>query len=376
MSETGAASPVLSRQKRLSEILSSSVLDFVVLNPGPTLTYLTGLVFHLMERPVIAIFGAGGGTWIVTPDLEKAKLERLPFKANAFSYPEDPSEWPGVFEKAARAAGLGGRLVGVEPTRLRFLELKFLEAAAPAAQFVSGEEVLAALRMRKDSQEIAAMRQAVQIAQNALKATLPVIRPGISEREVASELILQLYRTGSDPELPFAPIVSGGPNSANPHASPSDRPLQRGDLLVIDWGASYHGYISDLTRTFAVGEASQEFKRIAELVKKANEAGRAAAGPEVTAEIVDQAARQVIEQAGYGEFFIHRTGHGIGMEPHEGPYIRSGNRLVLQSGMAFTVEPGIYLPGQGGVRIEDNVVISASGVDCLSDLPRDLVILE
>jgi Xaa-Pro dipeptidase len=172
--------------------------------------------------------------------------------------------------------------------------------------------------------------------------------------------------------MPFAPIVSGGPNAANPHASPSDRKIQRGDMLVVDWGAAYDGYISDLTRTFAVGEADAEFQKIHKIVQDANAAGRAAAKPGVPCAEVDKAARAVIERAGYGPFFTHRTGHGIGMEGHEAPYMRGDNMQLLEPGMAFTVEPGIYLPNRNGVRIEDNVVITADSADVLSDLPREM----
>jgi len=191
--------------------------------------------------------------------------------------------------------------------------------------------------------------------------------------EIAAELTLQLLRGGSDTEFPFSPIVSGGPNSANPHASPSARKLQNGDLLVIDWGATVGGYASDLTRTFAIGDVEQEYEHIARIVFNSNAAGRQKAGPGVTASQVDQAARCVIEQAGYGVFFTHRTGHGLGLEAHEPPYIRAGNELVLQPGMTFTIEPGIYLPGRNGVRIEDNVCITSSGAECLSNLPRELI---
>lgn len=370
--ENSPDSPMVKRQKKLAQALANSKLDFVALNPGPSLTYLTGLNFHLMERPVVALFGRESAPIIILPELETAKLEELPFFVQAFSYGEDPADWPAVFKEAIRSAGTDGRTVGVEPTRMRFLELRMLENAAARTRFVSGEEIFAELRMRKDADEAAAMRTAVKIAQNALEATLPIVKEGVSEREIASELILQLLRAGSEGEMPFSPIVSGGPNSANPHASPSDRKLQAGDLLVIDWGAAYHGYISDLTRTFAIGSVEAEYQQIAQIVLEANTAGRAAARPGVSAGSIDAAARGVIEAAGYGAAFFHRTGHGIGMEGHEAPYIRAGNPLVLEPGMAFTVEPGIYLTGRNGVRIEDNIVITADGAECLSDLPREL----
>jgi Xaa-Pro dipeptidase len=328
-----------------------------------------------MERPVIALFIPGKQPIIVLPELETAKLTSLPFKVQAFPYGEDPATWPAVFEQAALASGINGRKVGVEPTRMRLLEYRFLKHAAPQARYLHADECLAQLRMRKDTSELAAMRKAVDIAQRALQATLPSVRLGVTEKQIAAELTVQLLRAGSEPEFPFAPIVSSGPNTANPHASPSDRPLQSGDLLVIDWGAIYGGYVSDLTRTFAIGPVDDEYARIARIVAEANAAGREIAGPEIAAEEEDRAARGVIERAGYGAYFIHRTGHGLGMEGHEPPYIRAGNSLLLLEGMTFTVEPGIYLPDRGGVRIEDNVVITVDGAESLSNLPRELISL-
>jgi len=148
--------------------------------------------------------------------------------------------------------------------------------------------------------------------------------------------------------------------------------LQSGDLLVIDWGATHDGYISDLTRTFAVGDVDDEYQKIHKIVQEANAAGRAAGKPGARCADVDIAARNVIEKSGYGEYFTHRTGHGIGMEGHEEPYMRGDNEQLLEPGMAFTVEPGIYLPGKNGVRVEDNVVITETGADVLSDMPREI----
>jgi Xaa-Pro dipeptidase len=361
------------RQSRLNTGLYKAGLSALVLNPGPSLTYLTGLNFHLMERPVVAIFVPHQPVTIILPELEAGKTEALPFTAQVFPYGEDPTSWPSVFKQAGTATELDHRKIGVEPGRLRFLELRLLESALPQATFVAADEPLAELRLRKDPRETELMRKAARIAQDALLNALESIRPGQSERAVAAELTLQILRHGSDGELPFTPIVSSGPNSANPHASPSSRLLTPGDLLVIDWGASQQGYFSDLTRTFAIGHVDEELGKIAQLVEAANAAGRQAARPGATAGEVDQAARAVIEAAGYGEFFIHRTGHGLGMEAHEPPYIRAGNDEVLQPGMTFTVEPGIYLPGRGGVRIEDDIVITENGCESLSDLPRGLL---
>lgn len=350
-------------------------LDAVALNPGPTMTYLTGMGFHLMERPTVLLAIPGKTPALIFPELESAKVRSAPVSFQTFTYNDDPSTWPAAFNRAAQMLGLDGKTIGVEPARMRVLELRYLEAALPGARFLSSEAVFSSLRMQKDAAEVEAMRQAVRIAQQALQATLPVIRPGVTEQEISSELVIQLLRAGSDPEMPFHPIVSGGPHSSDPHASPGSRPLQNGDLLVIDWGATYHGYISDLTRTFAIGEIEPEYHRIYEYVRLANEAGRKVSRPGITAGDVDRAAREVITQGGYGPQFFHRVGHGIGMEAHEPPYMFGANTLVLQPGMAFTVEPGIYLTGRGGVRIEDNVVITETGAETLSDFPRELITL-
>jgi Xaa-Pro dipeptidase len=364
------------RLNRLRELLKTTGLDAIAINPGPTLIYLTGMNFHLMERPVVLLVRPDADAVIVLPELETIKVENCALPLRSFTYDDNPANWAAAFRKAIESIGLNGQLVGVEANRLRFLELQFLKDAAPEARFVSAGSALEDLRLYKDQAEIAAMRQAARIAQDALSATLPFIHVNTTEREIAAELMLQLLRAGSDPEFAFTPIVSSGPNGANPHASPSDRKLQAGDLLVIDWGATYRGYVSDITRTFAIGPVDEEYRHIHDIVVQANAAGRRTARPGIPSGEVDRAARNVIEQAGYGKYFTHRTGHGLGMEGHEHPYIYAENERPLEAGMAFTVEPGIYLPGRNGVRIEDDVVITENGAESLSDFSRELQTLE
>jgi Xaa-Pro dipeptidase len=360
------------RLNRLYTELNNAGLHAVALNPGPSLTYLSGLHFHLMERPVVMFFVPGRNPAIVLPELELQKTKQLQFPVEIFPYGENPSTWDEVFKKAVKALELDGKRIGVEPRAMRLLEFRHVKAGAPEADYPDATASLAALRVRKDADEIRQMRRAVKIAQEALEATLPLIKIGMTEKEVANELVTQLLRCGSEPEMPFSPIVSSGPNSANPHASPTERKLQPGDLLVVDWGAACQGYISDLTRTFAVGEVDDEYYKIHKIVQHANEAGRKSGGPGVPCAEVDKAARRVIEEAGYGAFFTHRTGHGIGMEGHEDPYIRGDNQQLLEPGMAYTVEPGIYLPDRNGVRIEDNMIVTEAGVESLSDMLRDI----
>lgn len=362
------------RQEKLSAALKEAGLKGIALNPGPSLTYMTGLHFHLSERPVVFLFQADGPPALVLPELETAKVNDLSYDMDVFAYGEDPDKWSEKFVKAAQFVGLDGKEVGVEDRVLRLLELRLLQIAMPESQFLNAVEVMAQLRMYKDASEIAAMQTAVDIAEKALTDTLPIIKIGMTERELAAELTMKIFQ-GNSGVMPFSPIVATGPNSANPHAFPTDRKLAAGDLLVIDWGASVEGYYSDLTRTFGVGEVGEEQKKIHQIVLEANLAAQTVSKPGAACGDVDKAARDVIDQAGYGEWFVHRTGHGLGMEGHEEPYMRADNPMPLEPGMTFTIEPGIYHPQVGGVRIEDDVVVTDDGLKSLSTIEREIKIV-
>jgi len=343
------------------------------MNPGASLRWLTGLGFHLMERPVILFVGREGKPLLVMPELEIAKLEGLTDELAVWTFGDDPSTWLNLYQKAMSFAKDKQLNVGVEPTSLRFLELDLLAKALPDASFVDGSAVFADLRLVKDKSEIARMRKAAEIAEAALLETLRTVRVGQTEKQIAAELLVQLYRHGSEQELPFAPIVSTGPNTANPHASPTERRLQDGDVLLLDWGASIEGYFSDITRCFFCGQVEERIVEIAETVQRANHYAVSGVRAGMKAGEVDAIARQEIEESGFGKYFTHRTGHGLGMEAHEAPYIFGGNELVLKGGMVFTIEPGIYIPGLGGIRIEDDVVVEGDGCSCLTSLPREVM---
>ncbi|RZW26790.1 MAG: aminopeptidase P family protein [Desulfobulbaceae bacterium] len=361
------------RQQKVLNALKERGCDGLVLNAGPSLAYFSGLQFHLMERPVVFLLVAGEKPLIVVPALEEQKLDTVDFDLEAISYHDNPSRWQESFDSACRQIGLPGLKIGFEPRQLRMLEYGYLETASPSTTYANADEAISQCRALKDSAEASRMQKAVSIAQDSLLAILPRIGAGMSEHQVAAELVIELYRQGSEQPLPFSPIVAAGSNGANPHAKPSRRLLRQGDLLIIDWGARWQGYVSDLTRTFAIGQVDHEARRIHELVLRASAAGRTAARPEIPCSAVDNAARSVIEAGGYGTFFSHRTGHGIGMECHEEPYIHDGNESPLKPGMSFTIEPGIYLKGKYGVRIEDDVLITKDGNRSFSDLNRELL---
>ena len=364
--------PTQTRTNHLQELMRQEQLAGIALNPGPDLSYFSGLEFHLMERPVLWILPLEGPPVLVLPELEENKIKDRSTPVRPFTYNEDPATWPGVFQSALAEAGLLNGKLGVIPRRLRMLELTYIQGAAPDLELDSAQDLIAIMRTRKDETEIASMAEAARMAECALSAILSSFKPGITEKEIAAKLVGRLLQEGSDPELPFFPIVSFGENSANPHAVPGNRSLREGDLVLIDWGAGHNGYYSDITRIFAMGDISPELEKVSQFVREANAAGREAVKPGVLASDVDRAVRDVIADAGYGEFFIHRTGHGLGREAHEEPYISAFDNTELTPGMTFTIEPGIYLPNRGGVRIEDDVLVTEDGSRSFTNQTRKL----
>jgi Xaa-Pro dipeptidase len=359
------------RHELLIDAMRAAGLDTLALVPGANLTYMLGLTIHSSERLAVALLGVDGAVRIVLPALEQPRAEseaRLPARFYPWS---DAEGYARALSSAAADAVLSGR-VGVEYTTTRVFELRALEAVA-RIETVDADPVLASLRMSKDADELRAMRKAVKVVEAALQKAIAAIRPGVTETEIAAVWESAMQEEGAQPS--FTTIVASGPNSANPHHTAGERRIQRGDLVILDGGARVDGYCSDITRTVAVGELSEEGQAIYELVLQANRAGFAAVRPEASGADIDAAARKVIEEGGYGQYFVHRTGHGLGIEIHEPPYLHSAEEEPLPEGSTFTVEPGIYVPGIGGVRIEDNVVLTHTGGECLTSFPRELQIL-
>ena len=355
---------------QLRKLMIENSLSCLVVVPGPNMSYLTGSKFHLSERPVVFIIEMDNATFIL-PELESAKISN--FDLNSITY--DDKEGPeDAFRRFSNSKTFSE--VGVESRTIRHLELDLLERSGIASNFVDSIDIFAQLRMYKSNDELSFMKTAVEIAEKSLETILDNIKPGLTEKEFASDLVIELLRNGSDSELPFSPIVASGINAANPHHFPTDKPFETGDLIIIDWGANYKGYFSDITRTFAIGsEIDSKLLSAYEAVKNANSSARNLAKSGVKAGLVDNAARKVIDNAGFGEYFTHRTGHGLGLEIHEEPYIKPDNDFVLESGMTFTIEPGIYIPNLGGIRIEDDVYLEDNKAVSLTNLSRELLFL-
>mgnify|MGYP005838779599 FL=1 len=360
------------RIMRVQEALRRYGFDALAIVPGSNLRYLSGVTLHAGLRLTLALTPVSGQPALVVPALEHARIAETTgdlFRLYPWSDAEGAEQ---ALARAVRDVGLdAGSVIGIEHTVMRVFELRALEQALPGAQTADSTPLLMDLRTVKDADELNAIRHAVHIIEDTLRQTIAQVRAGMRERDIADLWERAIRAAGCLPA--FETTVASGPNSANPHHPSGDRVLQEGDLVVFDGGAVYQGYVSDITRTFAVGHLSDEALRIHNLVQAANAAGRtAAAQPGATGESIDTAARQIIERGGYGPYFIHRTGHGIGLDVHEPPFIVAGNQSPLPVGATFTIEPGIYIRGLGGVRIEDDVVITANGAESLTTFPRDV----
>ena len=357
-------------QERLDNLLEQSGADTVAMAPGENMVYFSGLHFHLSERPIVALYNRQGMSFII-PELEVAKLEARPdLEARRFMW-TDREGYENAFMEAVDGLTLRDKSIAMDGQTLRLFEwLALNRAGVSADQALDAGDLFLNLRARKAPEEIASMRKAIQISEKALEATMDWAKPGMTERQIADRLSAEMLQRGAQ-GLAFL-LVLTGEKSGLPHGDTGDRVWGEDEFLLIDFGARFQDYPADITRTFCVGQPTERMLAMYEAVYGANKAAREFARPGVTCEAVDRVARDVIEQAGLGEYFIHRLGHGLGLSVHELPNMVAGNQQELLPGMVFTIEPGVYIPGVGGVRIEDNVVVTEDGLDVLTSFPREL----
>lgn len=357
----------------LRHVLELTALDALVLVPGANFRRVFGKDFHQMERPLAVIVPRDGVAAAVVPHLELGSFAPIGFPGEVFAW-RDEEGYMGAFMAAGRALSQlkPGARIGVEGQRMRVFDLFALQRALPGAEFIDAHAEISAIRLKKTPDEVARLRQAIQLSEAALEATLSEIRVGMTETEVEAILLRNLFSHGAD-GLSFAPIVAAGDNAAKPHAhARADYRIKPGDALLLDFGGTFQGYAADITRTFFVKHVSDYDRAFYDTVLAANEKGRSAARPGVTASDLDDAVLKVLEQSQFAQFARHKTGHGLGLDIHEAPQIMRGNTQALEPGMVFTIEPGLYRDGEAGVRIEDNVVVTDDGIECLTTFPREL----
>ena len=352
------------RVRRLQAEMAEAGVDVTLLSIGADLPYFIGYEASPSERLTVLVIPARGGPVLYVPQLEAPRVEPGGFELRAWGELDDPVALAAGVVPHPRRVAVGDHMWSVFLTRF--------QRTWTAASWLPASELTWILRLRKDPEEVELLRSAAHGVDRVMgRLATDVAFAGRTERQIAWDLADLTMTEGHD--QPAFTIVASGPNGASPHHHPGDRTVEDGDLVVCDFGGRIGGYFSDSTRTFVVGDATAEQREVHDVVAAATEAGRASVAPGVECREVDRAARAVIDDAGYGEFFVHRTGHGIGLEVHEHPYIVEGNTTALEPGMTFSVEPGIYLPGRHGVRIEDIVVCTEDGIETLNRSSRGLV---
>lgn len=359
----------VSRIVRAQQALRDRGVRALVAGPSADLRYLTGYDAPPLERPTLLVVPADADAFVVVPALERLRAEAAVADAEIVTWEETADPYEIV--RGRLRVNDGDTIAAGD--RLWAMFLLRLQDAFPGTRFVPASQVTRSLRLRKDHDEIDRLARSASAADLVALALAGEKVSGRSERELSRWISDALLDAGLE-RVNFA-IVAAGENAASPHHQPGERPIGPGDALVCDFGGTLDGYCSDITRTFFVGEPPAEFVRLYDVLRGAQQTAVAAVRPGIAAEAVDAAAREVIAAAGYGDRFVHRTGHGIGLDEHEDPYLVAGNAEPLAEGMAFSVEPGIYIPGSFGARIEDIVVCEALGGRSLNLAPRDLVTL-
>jgi len=352
------------RLSRFGQILRQTGFQAMVLTSPANLFYFTGVWLETGERPNALIMIEGKDPVWVVHKMFAEEVQGVPIRAHFWQDGESP------YKIIAEEMG-AKRIYGVDGSWETRHVLQLMKAVETKDVPILGDDVIRRVRVCKDAEELASLEKASQLADEVVGRMKAELSVGQTEAAMAEHLVA-LWRNSEAQDMSFPPILAAAKNGAAPHHEPDASPLRANSTVIIDTGGVYRHYCSDITRTFILGEPTQEIRTVYQLVLDAQRAGIAAAKPGVTLEEVDRACRAVIEEGGYGEYFTHRTGHGVGIEIHEAPFVVTGNTEKLEVGMVMSVEPGIYLPGKFGVRIEDLVVIEAGGARSLNHAPKEL----
>lgn len=344
--------------------------DHVLVTDPKHVYYLTGFASDPHERFLGLLLSSTNDPVLIVPALDANAAEAASTVKNIVTHQDTDNPYLLLKEQIQGTAGT----LALEKDQLTVSRYEQLRQHVNADRIEDVGLALRDLRIRKSAEEVKIIKNAVRLVEDVLTQGMARVKIGISELELVAELEYLMKKLGADAPS-FATMVLSGPNTALPHGVPGARRIEAGDLLMFDLGVYAGGYASDITRTFAVGDLKPEAVNIYETVLAANLAGIQAVKPGVTYGSIDQAARKVIDDAGYGHAFVHRLGHGLGMDVHEYPSVHGLNQDILQPGAVFTIEPGIYLQGIGGVRIEDDVIVTGDGVEVLTSFPKELTVI-
>jgi Xaa-Pro dipeptidase len=373
-SRRGEARPITPEERagrieRARELMVANRLSVVCMAGGTSLTYFSGVRWHNSERLFLMLLPARGEPFFVCPAFEEGRAKEQVGGRQVYAWQEDEDPY-ALVASCLRERGLATGRIGMEES-IPFVFASGIGAALPQATVVSATPVTAGCRMIKSPAELALMRLASSVTLQVYEAAWRSVHEGMTNRELSALIAAAYEQVG----FPGDAMVEVGEYSALPHGSMKPQAIREGSIVLMDDGCSVEGYQSDITRTFVFGRATDKMKRVFAVVRRAQDAALAAARPRVPCQNVDAAARRVVEEAGYGpgyKYFLHRLGHGIGMDGHEWPYLVHGNKLPLAAGMTFSDEPGIYLPGEFGIRLEDDMHITAVGAELLTPQSNSL----
>lgn len=363
----------MSKINQISTYLKEQNLDAAFITTPDNVFYVSGFRSNPHERLLGVLVFQNAEPLMILPQMEVPDARNAGWNFDVVGHQDTDQPWQ-LLKQAIENKKLTPSQIAIEKSHMTVERLEAIQELYPDVTFTRLDDQLNSMRVVKDANELAILRDAAAYADYAIEVGVSEIAEGKTELEILTAIELALKKKGIS-HMSFDTMVLSGPKTASPHGKPGDRKIQKGDLVLFDLGVIYKGYCSDITRTVAFGEPSTKQKEVYETVRKAEQAAVDAVKPGVKAMELDKIARDIITEAGYGEFFTHRLGHGLGISVHEFPSVTGNNEMELIEGMVFTIEPGIYDPNITGVRIEDDVVVTKDGVEVLTKYPKELVIV-
>ena len=363
----------MNKVQLIQNYLQENNIDAAFITTPDNVFYLSGFSSDPHERLLGVMVFKNAQPFMICPKMEVPDAKSAGWSYEVVGHDDTENAWE-IFHNTAETRNVPLNTIAIEKNHLTVERLESLQAFYPATNFVAIDEQLNNMRLVKSKDELEKLREAAKLADYAIEVGCHELAEGKTEIEVLSTIEAAMKEIGV--YMSFDTMVLTGLNAASPHGTPGTQKIQKGDLVLFDLGVIYEGYCSDITRTVAFGEPSEAQKTVYEAVKNANEAAIAAVKPGVRAMDLDKIARDVIREAGYGEYFTHRLGHGLGISVHEFPSVHGANEIAIKEGMVFTIEPGIYKGDTAGVRIEDDVYVTADGVEVLTSFPKELQIIQ
>jgi len=363
----------MSKINQISTYLKEHNIDAAFITTPDNVFYVSGFRSNPHERLLGVLVFQDADPLMILPQMEVPDAKNAGWNFDVVGHQDTDQPWQ-LLKQAIENKKITPSQIAIEKSHMTVERLEAIQELYPDVTFTRLDDQLNSMRVVKDANELAILREAAAYADYAIEVGVSEIAEGKTELEILTAIELALKKKGIS-HMSFDTMVLSGPKTASPHGKPGDRKIQKGDLVLFDLGVIYKGYCSDITRTVAFGEPSTKQKEVYETVRKAEQAAVDAVKPGVKAMELDKIARDIITEAGYGEFFTHRLGHGLGISVHEFPSVTGNNEMELIEGMVFTIEPGIYDPSITGVRIEDDVVVTKDGVEVLTKYPKELVII-